>query len=332
MIRFYALLVIMAAGSFLLLFPVKNLKTVKQWGRIGILFSGWIACALGLYQIWGTPAAIRYSQREIVAKEMEKAKTLRPLLAKFNHKTAELEAELQMNPDQPALWWELSQVYMLQRKADDAFLALKKAVRLAPNNENLAFEFAELSARRSDGFLAQDTYQIVTKLEKNQRYHVAALNLLAMDAYQKGAYALAKSRWVMVKEALNQNGQSTDTLQKVEAALAKTQLKIQRIQPPQFTVTVEVLEHQNVLIDPNDWVFIIAKHPSRLQPLAVIRRRAYELPLTVELGPQHAMLDDWSVAHIEGANIEARISKHASVSQSKDDIACAVNVIQKPSF
>ena len=309
----------------LLLYPVKSISTFKQ-GLFFILFAILLSVVtFALYGQWGNPQAIIDSHQKQIAEELERSQRLRPLLAKFKHKTAALEAQLQMNMAQPAKWWELSQIYQLQGREQDALYALREAFKQTPENENLALEYANLIAKAEDGLLTLEAYQIVQKALTQDNKRPLALNLLAMHAYQQGEYKKAITLWEEVVILLQTNEYDKADIVKVKNTIAEVTPKVEAIISPQITVEVSLAQELESEVRPDDVVFIYAKNPQAPQPLAVVRRRVFELPVSVQLGPQHAMLQSWSLHHVKGASFEARVAKAGTAAPTMGDLVGVVS-------
>lgn len=251
-----------------------------------------------------------------------------------------LQLQLQKNPAQPDGWYTLGVAYAQAEVLPMALVAFERAWRLKPDDTRYALTFAQARLFSNQGQLdelSRDLLQTVVQREPN---HEGALLLLGLGAYRSGDPALA----VPVLEQLQQvrerrlPNDTSAAMQEVRRALGDARQQLQASANGAVGVQASPLLRVSVQIDksladkfsPDDTLYIFARAlQGPPMPLAVVRKAARELPLTVELDDSQSMMPNRLLSSVSEIVVEARVSRHGSPDKRTGDLeAIAVPVRQ----
>lgn len=274
------------------------------------------------------PAAQRLLEGKLPTEGENKAHTLQEIIQGMQY-------QLQRNPEQPEGWFTLGVAYAQAELLTPAMTAFERAWRLKPEETRYALTFAQARVFSNQGQLDDLSRNLLTSVVQREPGHEGALLLLGLGAWRSGDHALA----VPVLEQLirvRQQHVANDTspaMKEVARALADARAQLQAgpvAKAAGLSVTVQVDKGVAGQFDPDDVVYIFAralKGPP--MPLAVARRAASELPVTVELDDSSSMMPDRPLSSVQEIVIEARISRHGSPEKRSGDLeAVAVPVRQ----
>jgi cytochrome c-type biogenesis protein CcmH len=310
----FALVVMATAASLLLYTMVLRDPEVSPWWQV---------------QKSVGPAAQRLLEGKLPTESENKAHTLQEIIQG-------MQFQLQQNPEQPEGWFTLGVAYAQAELLPQAMTALERAWRLKPDDTRYALTFAQARVFSNQGQLDDMSRQLLSSVVEREPTHEGALLLLGLGAWRSGDHALA----VPVLEQLirvRQQHVANDTspaMKEVIKALADSRAQLQAgpaaTTTTGFTVTVQLDKSLTGKFAPDDVVYIFAralKGPP--MPLAVVRRKASELPVTVELNDATSMTPDRLLSSVQEVVIEARISRHGSPEKRSGDLeAVAVPVRQ----
>ena len=246
-----------------------------------------------------------------------------------------MQYQLQQNPEQPEGWFTLGVAYVQAEMLAPAMTAFERAWRLKPEETRYALTFAQARIFSNQGQLDDLSRSLLSSIVQREPAHEGALLLLGLGAWRSEEYALAVpvlEQLIQVRQQREPNDTSV-AMQEVAKALADARTRLQAgpvTRSARLTVTVQVDKGVSERFAPDDVVYIFAralKGPP--MPLAVVKRKASELPITVELDDATSMLPDQPLSSVQEIVIEARISRHGSPEKRTGDIeAVAVPVRQ----
>lgn len=145
-----------------------------------------------LYLIPGRYTAWR--EHQLVQEKLE---AVRSDIRQFGHPKNlihQLESKVQNDPDDAKAWYFLGKLYLGTGQLTEADQAFKKAKQLAPGETEIEF-FSVQTAFFIHQTLNQKEKDFLLTLLKQLPNHPAALNLLALNAYNQGDYKLAIQYW-----------------------------------------------------------------------------------------------------------------------------------------
>ena len=272
------------------------------------------AVALLLYQRVGDP-------RAAAALAAGPAGSHEPSGQALEQMVASLAARLQVQPADLEGWTVLARSYEVLQRYDDAALAYRKAIELAPDQPQLLADYADAlgSARQGDlGGPAQEAIDAALAIDPR---HPKALALAGMAAYQRGDAAEARARWEAVRGLLPPD---SEALRDIEANLAL--LKSPKTQPgPPVAAhiggTVSIASALRDRVPPQAAVFVLARAPSGgRMPVAVLRLSAKDLPARFVLDDSMAMTPERPLSHFSPLTIEVRVSISGQASPQAGDL------------
>ncbi len=215
------------------------------------------AVAVGLYAIWGEPhAPVLARAGDVLASGELDADTLA-------RAEKALAARVARNPEDANTWFLLGHSRMRLSDyggAEDAFARLRD---LAGPNEEVDAAWARASYLATGGMTAT-TRQVVEGVLAARPDHPAMLEMLAMDALRRGAFADASG---YLARAIGQ------PLPESRRALLEQLMTVARLQLDRARPLIEVfVKVEGETRRP--WLIVFARPVTGGMPLAVVRRRA----------------------------------------------------------
>jgi len=239
--------------------------------------------SVGLYSAIGTPHADSAQPGKINIEEA----------------VANLDARLQENPDDVDGWKMLGRSYMEIGNLPKAVASLEKAVKLEASGNG------ETLIMLGEALFRSDTASITGRAG---RLFESGLALAPSDprglffgglaAASRGAKLLAADRW----EKFLAQAPPMDMQDALRRRIAEWRgeeatgappptARSEAESAPVVSVNVRIGDTAASGIDPDASVFIIARDPEKpAPPVAVVRRRATELPAVVAIGDSNAMI------------------------------------------
>ncbi|HET6628735.1 MAG TPA: tetratricopeptide repeat protein [Woeseiaceae bacterium] len=234
-----------------------------------------------------------------------------PAMPDVGEMMASLEARLAEHPDDLDGWKMLGRSYMQLENYPEAVRAFERAVDLeGPNNAQTLVSLGEavLGTDRDalTGRAGQLFENAVTVGPDNPR----ALFYAGMAAAMRGDTPLAADRW----EALLAQSPPPEI-----QAILRERIAVWRGEAsaapaaasagPVIQVDVSLSDDARAAVGPDATVYIIARDPAQPSPpIAAVRRKASELPLTVALGDADSMIPGRLLSSFDQLEIVARAS------------------------
>ena len=295
--------------------------------------------ALLLYRLVGTPEALNPAnvtppQAEHSAEDMEKA-------------IAGLAAKLQQEPNDPQGWALLARAYQAMNRIEASRDAYRQAHEHAPNDNELAVEYAQSIALASpDHRLAGDARALLDAVLKKDPKNQRALWLSGIADYQDEQYPAAIATW---KTLLPMLAPDSDVARSVRNEIADAEARRDGREPPapeqapdetataaanpgappeavpsggpKLTVSVTLDPKLANKLDGDATLFVFAraaKGPP--MPLAIQRLKASQLPLTVTLDDSMSMMPQMSLSKFPEVVVGARVSKSGNAMPQSGDL------------
>lgn len=293
------------------------------------------ATAILLYRLVGAPQALDPANLTAASPphgdrgpEMEKAIAL-------------LAERLKQQPDDVEGWALLGRAYQAMGRAAESLDAFKHAHELAKDNATLAVEYAQALAlsvpgQRIDG----EPRALLENALKAEPTNQRALWLLGISDYQAGDYDAAIARWNVLLPLLQPG---SEVAQSVQAQIADAEAKrdgkpsapaVAAAPPetaatdaadaapsPKIVVSVALAPALKGQLDPEATLFVFARAASGPpMPLAIQKRKAGELPLTVTLDDGMAMMPTMKLSKFPQVVVGARVSKSGNAMPQSGDL------------
>ncbi len=273
-----------------------------------------VASTLLLYQLVGTPQAL--DSTAVKAPET------------LGDAIAQLEIEMQRNPNQAEGWRLLAQAYQREDQPLEARDAFAKAVELAPADPSILTEAAQSRALADDKRLF-DT-QAVAMLQRALTADPAqqrARWFLGIAQRQAGDNAAAAATW---EPLLSQVDAATSTSLRKEIDSAREAAG----QPPLPTPAAQASSQPlvvNVSLDPDfasrvrlrgdAVVFVIARAVGGPpMPVAAEKHSVGELPFTANLDDSDSPMPTRKLSQMQEVELIARLSAGGTAEQQESDI------------
>ncbi|MET0352147.1 MAG: c-type cytochrome biogenesis protein CcmI [Rhizobacter sp.] len=282
--------------------------------------------AAGLYTRVGNAAAIDAATRPAAPENVLAA-------------VANLAEALRKNPDNPQGWLLLARSYRKMERFGDSAAAYDHAKTLVNQDPDLLVEQADtLIAAQGDSFEGRPMVLVQQALALEPK-HPMSLMLMGMSAYRKGDFAGAVGHWQTLMTVLPEGSPEAQQVQanidqaRQEGGLsasASAAPAAKNAPPPPAPVQatgdgrvsgeVTLSPALAAQLKPDDVLFVIARPDDGSRaPVAVLRKRAGDLPLQFTLDDSLAMMPERTISKAKGVILVARISRSGQpVSQPGD--------------
>ena len=242
-----------------------------------------------------------------------------------------IQQQLEEQPDDARGWFMLGRAHLTLGEYTQAEVALRKALELNESNVDVRIRLADAIALTQDGRLTGEPTELLISALEMQPNHPQGLWLYGMALNQNGEPAEAITVWQRLLAQLGNDPQAASEVEQLIAD-ANAQLPMEeRVSVSSATTTADVTgAGLSVVVDvqanmaddlPADTpVFIYAKAANGPpMPLAVVKRSLRELPITLTLTDEQAMMDSMKLSAFDEVIVGARISKTGDpIAQSGD--------------
>jgi len=309
-----------------------------------------------LYLALGNPRAVNIAPRAVAQPENPHdgsgggQRTLPPI----GEMVAQLEARMEANPDDPQGWFMLARTYMVQGNYDGAVKAMRKLHDMVGDEPAVLVRLADALAMQAGGKLAGEPTELLAKALELRPEDAQGLWLMAMSLAERGKPREAIANWKKVLPLIADDPDSTAEVRQMIAqterrlgiepgsadAAAPSQAKASLAHPPadatptaaggKAAVTVEVRLDPALAeaAAPDDAVFIYAKATSGPpMPLAAVRKKVSDLPLTVTLDDSMAMMPAMKLSAFPEVTVGARVSKSGNAISQPGDLIGEVSPV-----
>jgi len=256
-----------------------------------------------------------------------------------------LAQRMKKQPDDPAGWALLGRTYAMLERFEPARDAYQRALALEPKNASLLADYADALAMTQGRKLAGEPERRVLEALEIDPQHLKALALAGSAAMERGDAKAAVTYWTRARDVAPPDSPFaegvTASLREAraaaglpaEAAPAPVATAPQAApaagppgQPPaasgaKLTVQVTLAPDLAARVRPDDTLFVFARAAEGPRmPLAISRRRADELPLTVTLDDSMAMQPQLKLSAFDRVVVGARISRSGNAIPQSGDL------------
>ncbi len=282
--------------------------------------------AAAIYTYVGTPEAFKQTQ---ITSDSPTASA-----EQVSQMVASLEQRLTDSPNDIEGWALLSRTYLALGQFSKAKSSLLTQIELGDRSAETYATLADASALAANGNMAGEPIEYAKKALSINPRNRQALWLSGLAAAQIGDTASAKTHWDILLDVLADQPQQQAELRDIIAeVLGQQALPAQATEkekentqesvtaPKGITVNVSIAPQMAAALSPNDALFIIAKAVNGPPaPLAVKRLTVNDLPITVTLSDQDAMLPQFNISSFENIALSARVSKSGQPIAKPGDI------------
>jgi cytochrome c-type biogenesis protein CcmH len=249
---------------------------------------------------------------------------------------ARLESELQQNADNPEGWYLLGSTYMTLQRFSDAARAFGKLRELVGDEPDLLVREADALAMANQGVLAGAPENLLERALALNPDHPVALWLSGIAADRRGDVEQALRYWQRAEPLFADNPQSQAEI-RTQISRAKSQLagggagmvvaegsSAPTEQPiadgGAIQVRVSLDDTLRADVSGNETLFILARAVAGPpMPLAVVRKRAADLPLVVTLDDSMAMMPNLKLSGHDQVTVLAKLSKSGNATTQSGD-------------
>lgn len=251
-----------------------------------------------------------------------------------------LQDRLQKDPKNAEGWFMLGMSYVQMDMAQPAQLSFERAWRLDPAQPRYELAYAQTRIFSNDGQLDELSHKLLLDVLQKQPNHEGAMLLLGMGAYRSGDYAMAidSLEKLRTERRLRNASGGPVAMQQLEQTLAAAREKLRMAASGQPAAPAAAVIHVKVTLDravagkfqPGDALYVFARSlKGPPMPLAVVRRTAADLPLSIDLDDSQSMMPSRLLSSEPEIVITARISRHGSPDVQPGDIEAVAVPLQQ---
>ena len=286
--------------------------------------------AIGIYGFLGNIQALDPVNLQAKADTEPTPEQIEAMVSAF---AARLEAVPANQTPDPKAWEMLARSYAAMQKFPEANKAYKRAVELNPGNAQMLADHADVVAMlQGQSMLGEPTklFERALVLDPN---NLKALALAGSAAFEKKEFAKAVQFWSKA-QGLAPPGSDfakglASSVEEARLALGQNGISpaVAKAAPTPVLVAANI---QGVVslspamkskVNPDDTVFIFARaSQGPRMPLAILKRKASELPITFTLDDSTAMSDDLKLSKCELVVVGARVSKSGNALPQSGDL------------
>ena len=311
---------------------INNLSVKGKWATV--------LSVLLLVPVLSTPLYFHIGKPELLASQEDRNPANMDqdsMLTAINSLVTRLKNE----PDNVDGWKLLGRSYYSLNRIDDAVLAYEKALKLNGQDPSLLVDYAEILMNTNEGNPGGFPEQLINKALSISPNHEKALWLSGIVRHYYRDYDGTLQFWRKLLSMQVKGGEQEaflkENIQKVLAAkgavssehsIGKDGSKGDSVTKPagqagsgSVSVTVSLDSKLKGEAHGNEVVFIYAKAVSGPpMPLAVVRKRVSELPVTVTLDDSMAMVPMAKISNFDQIQVSAHISKNGQANKQSGDL------------
>ena len=286
--------------------------------------------ALGVYGFIGNVQALDPANLQAKGETDPTPEQIEAMVSAF---AARLEAVPATETPDPKAWEMLARSYAATQKFPQADKAYKRAVELNPGNAQLLADHADVLAMLQGQSMVGEPTRLFERALVLDPNNVKALALAGSAAFEKKDFAKASQFWSKAQGLAPPNSDFAKSLASSveEARVASGQAstpQIAAMSAPTLAITATSIQGVVSLspamkskVAPDDTVFIFARAAEGPRmPLAILKRKASDLPITFTLDDTTAMADELKLSKFELVVVGARVSKSGNAIPQSGDL------------
>lgn len=187
-----------------------------------------------------------------------------------------MQSNVHHNADDPDRWMRLSELFLSLEATDSAIEALSRAYRLAPDNEEIATTYAQISFFANQGQLDASSRRVLQDVLAKNPQHEGAQMLMAMGEARSSNYAEAQGWIKRLRDSISAKpGEHTKALASLDELSANVDAQEEQAAAG-IEVTVIVNASLLPLVKGDDTLFVAIRDVNGGAPFAAKR-----LPISV---------------------------------------------------
>jgi len=258
-------------------------------------------CALAVYLAVGSPGALESPEHNIESM------------------VARLAAHLRTNTDDVSGWKLLGRSYAALGRFPEAADAYARAAVREPRDAQLLADLADTLAMARGQRLAGEPEKLILRALEIDPENLKALALAGTAAYDRKDYSTAAAYWQRMLPLVPADSEDARAIQaNINEARA---LSGKDGKKSGLRGTVAIAPQLKDQVSPDDTVFIIARAAEGPPaPLAVLKAKASQLPLSFALDDSLAMAPGMAVSAFPRIVVIARVSKSGKPASQAGDL------------
>lgn len=297
--------------------------------RSGVLATVLALFVLGIagggYAWLGTPAQLGIGPGAEESSTASRAQAEAQVLAIVEQLTQRLKAQ----PDDANGWMMLARSYSVLGRHAESAQAWRKAVMLRPEDAGVLADLALAVAMANNRQLEGEPAQLIERALKADPQNRKVLAFAGMLAFERKDYALAVRHWEKLEQLANDGGPG---LQPLRNSIAEARRLAGMASTPaasaaapaagaQVGGSVSLAAALKDRVSPDDTVFVFARAAEGPRvPLAILRKRVADLPLTFTLDDSLAMSPAAKLSGAARVIVGARVSKSGNAMPQPGDL------------
>lgn len=254
--------------------------------------------------------------------------------------TLAIRQRLRQSPEDAQAWLNLGRLYLSIGFSEQSVQSFEKAFQLTPEDPSTRLNFAQsLMLSGTDEHLQRAKRLLAFELEQQPGNDNVLLMLTVVTA-QLGELDIAENYFAQIATKLSPQSQMYQTIVARLDELGGRPSNRFNIEQPQtdqaptgFAVTVSIDETLRSQLPEQGFLFVFAQdaNSQMRMPAAVVKLPLTELPVTVQLTEQNAMVADYNLLTINQARLVARISEDENVEAANGELQGMTEFAVKPS-
>jgi len=296
-------------------------KSRGKWMALVVLLAIPVASVL-LYLVYGEYRVVENPQLAFAAPQQQQAAAA-PQMS-LEEMTVAIKQRLKDNPEDAEGWFMLGRTMMARQQYDQAVTAFQRSNDLLGDEPGILFALADALAMQNNGNLLGEPEQLVQRGLKLAPRFPNGLWLAGMAAEQRQDYKAAHRYWSLLLPLIADNQASSRevrgllaTLEERDPELVKT---VASAGGARIKLLVDISAELKAKASPDTPVFVYAKAmQGPPMPLAVRKLQLSDLPVSLTLSDDDAMMPTMKLSSFDQVIVGARVSSSGNpVAQSGD--------------
>lgn len=295
-------------------------KSRGTWMAVVVLLAIPVTSVL-LYLVFGEYRVIDNPQLLSAAPRQQTAAAPQMSLEEMSEA---IKQRLKANPEDAEAWFMLGRTMMARQQFDQAVTAFQRSNDLLADEPGILFALADALAMQNNGNLLGEPEALLQRGLELAPHFPNGLWLAGMAAEQRQDYKAAHRYWTQLLPLIADNAESTReiqgllaTLEERDPELAKT---VAGANGARIKLQVDISPELKAKAGADTTVFVYAKAmQGPPMPLAVRKLKLGDLPITLTLGDDDAMMPSMKLSSFDQVIVGARVSSSGNpVAQSGD--------------
>ena len=296
-------------------------KTRGKWMAIVVLLAI-PAASVSLYLVYGEYRVVENPQLAFAAPQQQQAAAA-PQMS-LEEMTVAIKQRLKDNPEDAEGWFMLGRTMMARQQYDQAVTAFQRSNDLLADEPGILFALADALAMQNNGTLLGEPEELVQRGLKLAPRFPNGLWLAGMAAEQRQDYKAAHRYWSLLLPLIADNQASSSEVRGLLATLEERDPELVKTMASaggaRIKLLVDISAELKAKASPDTPVFVYAKAmQGPPMPLAVRKLQLGDLPVSLTLSDDDAMMPTMKLSSFDQVIVGARVSSSGNpVAQSGD--------------